>query len=250
MEPRKRGRKQAAKTREEWGLVPNPLARFRPVVFAAPRDTKPHATTDRRLRRLDEIRKIILCSCHVVDLQLTCDQVFFPFCLVNNFREKRETKNRTVGSERPNKGTGHNKFVWREPTLSRRHQPSHEHYRQNFNLLALKFEFTQKYSTSKSQQLLDKQEKRSLSLIIIFYCWIEGWLCSWKTPSFEVEKEEEEEGGGRWCRQRPPSILWFGGSCSSIVVLSTFRRGEKTAPKNSAWSQVKQSTLHVLFWDL
>ena len=32
-------------------------------------------------------------------------------------------------------------------------------------------------------------------------------------PSFEVE-----EGG---CRQRPPSILWFGGSCSSIVVLTT-----------------------------
>ena len=34
-----------------------------------------------------------------------------------------------------------------------------------------------------------------------------------KTPSFEVE-----EGG---CRQRPPSILGFGGSCSSIVVLTT-----------------------------
>ena len=34
-----------------------------------------------------------------------------------------------------------------------------------------------------------------------------------KTPSFEVEE------GGR--RQRPPSILWFGGSCSSIVVLTT-----------------------------
>ena len=36
-----------------------------------------------------------------------------------------------------------------------------------------------------------------------------------KTPSFEVE-----EGG---CRQRPPSILWFGGSCSSVrvVVLTT-----------------------------
>ena len=33
------------------------------------------------------------------------------------------------------------------------------------------------------------------------------------TPSFEVE-----EGG---CRQRSPSTLWFGGSCSSIVVLTT-----------------------------
>ena len=40
-----------------------------------------------------------------------------------------------------------------------------------------------------------------------------------KTPSFEVE----EEG----CRQRPPStcILWFGGFCSSIVVLSTSLTG-------------------------
>ena len=37
-----------------------------------------------------------------------------------------------------------------------------------------------------------------------------------KTPSFEVE-----EGG---CRQRPPSILGFGGSCSSIVVLTTSLR--------------------------
>ena len=34
-----------------------------------------------------------------------------------------------------------------------------------------------------------------------------------KTPFFEVE-----EGG---CRQRPPSILWFGGSYSHIVVLTT-----------------------------
>ena len=34
-----------------------------------------------------------------------------------------------------------------------------------------------------------------------------------KTPSFEVE------GGG--CRQRPPSILEFGRSCSDIVVLTT-----------------------------
>ena len=34
-----------------------------------------------------------------------------------------------------------------------------------------------------------------------------------KTPSFEVEEGE--------CRQRPLSILWFGGSCSSIVVLTT-----------------------------
>ena len=33
------------------------------------------------------------------------------------------------------------------------------------------------------------------------------------TPSFEVE-----EGG---CRQRPPSILGFCGSCSSIAVLTT-----------------------------
>ena len=30
------------------------------------------------------------------------------------------------------------------------------------------------------------------------------------TTSFEVEE------GGR--RQRPPSVLWFDGSCSSIVV--------------------------------
>ena len=28
------------------------------------------------------------------------------------------------------------------------------------------------------------------------------------------------EGGGV-CRQRPPSVLGFGGSCSSIVVLTT-----------------------------
>ena len=34
-----------------------------------------------------------------------------------------------------------------------------------------------------------------------------------KTPSFKVE-----EGG---CRQRPPSILGLGGSCSSTVVLTT-----------------------------
>ena len=34
-----------------------------------------------------------------------------------------------------------------------------------------------------------------------------------KRPSFEVEEEE--------CRQRQPSILKFGGSCSSIVVLTT-----------------------------
>ena len=34
-----------------------------------------------------------------------------------------------------------------------------------------------------------------------------------KTPSFEGE-----EGG---CRQTPPSTLGFGGSCSSIVVLTT-----------------------------
>ena len=37
-----------------------------------------------------------------------------------------------------------------------------------------------------------------------------------KTSSFEVE-----EGG---CRQRLPSILWFGGSSSSIVVLTTYLR--------------------------
>ena len=35
-----------------------------------------------------------------------------------------------------------------------------------------------------------------------------------KTPSFEFE----EEG----CRQRPPSILWFVWSRSSMVVLTTF----------------------------
>ena len=34
-----------------------------------------------------------------------------------------------------------------------------------------------------------------------------------KTPSFEVE-----EGG---YRRRPPSVWWFGGSCSSIVALTT-----------------------------
>ena len=34
-----------------------------------------------------------------------------------------------------------------------------------------------------------------------------------KTPSFDVK-----QGG---CRQTPPTFLWFGGSCSSIVVLTT-----------------------------
>ena len=34
-----------------------------------------------------------------------------------------------------------------------------------------------------------------------------------KPPSFEVE----EKG----CRQRSPSVLWFCGSCSSIIVLTT-----------------------------
>ena len=41
----------------------------------------------------------------------------------------------------------------------------------------------------------------------------EGGDYATKTPSFDVE-----EGG---CRQRPPSILWFGGSFSSTVVLTT-----------------------------
>ena len=40
-----------------------------------------------------------------------------------------------------------------------------------------------------------------------------------KPPSLEVE--EGRGGGGRGCRQRPLSILWFGGSCSSKVVLTT-----------------------------
>ena len=42
-----------------------------------------------------------------------------------------------------------------------------------------------------------------------------------KTPPFEVE-----EGG---CRQRAPSILWFGGSCSSIAVLTNSLRGDSNA---------------------
>ena len=33
------------------------------------------------------------------------------------------------------------------------------------------------------------------------------------TPSFDVN-----QGG---CRQTPPTILWFGGPCSSVVVLTT-----------------------------
>ena len=34
------------------------------------------------------------------------------------------------------------------------------------------------------------------------------------TPSFDVK-----QGG---CRQStPPTILWFGGSCSSVLVLTT-----------------------------
>ena len=40
-----------------------------------------------------------------------------------------------------------------------------------------------------------------------------------KTPSFEVEEGGGERG--RRCRQRPPSVLWFGESCSSTVVLTT-----------------------------
>ena len=44
-----------------------------------------------------------------------------------------------------------------------------------------------------------------------------------KTPSFE----EGGGGGGGWvCRQRPPPILGLGGSCSSIVVLTTSLRSK------------------------
>ena len=80
-------------------------------------------------------------------------------------------------------------------------------------LLALEFELRQNYLASKYQALLDKQQKRGLNLIVICTAEKRGGYAI-KTPSFEVE-----EGG---CRQRPPSILWFGrGSCSSTVVLTT-----------------------------
>ena len=34
-----------------------------------------------------------------------------------------------------------------------------------------------------------------------------------KTPSFDVKQQG--------CRQTPPAILWFGGSRSSVAVLTT-----------------------------
>ena len=70
--------------------------------------------------------------------------------------------------------------------------------------------------------MLDKQEKSGLNLTVIFYCWIEGWLCN-KDTIFDVK-----QGG---CRQTPPTILWFGGSCSSVAVLTT-------SLKNKAHSSV------------
>ena len=45
-----------------------------------------------------------------------------------------------------------------------------------------------------------------MNLIVIFNWWIEGGYAI-KTPSFEVEEGK--------CRKRPPSVLWFGGSCLS-----------------------------------
>ena len=45
--------------------------------------------------------------------------------------------------------------------------------------------------------------------------------CVIKTPSCEDEKGGGGGGGGRACRQRPPTILWFGVSCTSIIVLTT-----------------------------
>ena len=37
-------------------------------------------------------------------------------------------------------------------------------------------------------------------------------------PAFEVEKG----GWGEECRQKPPSVLWFGGPCSSSSRYSSF----------------------------
>ena len=58
-------------------------------------------------------------------------------------------------------GNWSNKFNRRGPTLSgvgsyRRHHLSHEHYQQTV-LLAIKFELTHKYSSSKYQNCSDKQ---------------------------------------------------------------------------------------------
>ena len=55
--------------------------------------------------------------------------------------------------------------------------------------------------------LLDIQCKRGGEFIIAL-----------KAPSFEVEE-------GR-CSLRPPSFLWFGGSCSSIVVNTVLTRAQ------------------------
>lgn len=70
-----------------------------------------------------------------------------------------------------------------------------------------------KYSISKSQHCLINK-KSEFESHCHFYGWIEGWLCK-KTLSFEVE------GRGEGVKQGPPSILLFGGSCSSKVVVTT-----------------------------
>ena len=60
----------------------------------------------------------------------------------------------------------------------------------------------------------NKERKTRKSEVLESHCHFllldRGGVYAIKTASFEVE-----EGG--W-RQRLPSMLWFGGSCSSIVV--------------------------------
>ena len=65
-----------------------------------------------------------------------------------------------------------------------------------------------------------------------------------KTPSFEVE--EGWGGGGRGCRQRPPYLLWFGGSCSSIVVLTTSPRNSDLVVKKICSSFSKMLARYFL----
>ena len=61
--------------------------------------------------------------------------------------------------------------------------------------------------------------KETTYLRTLFYCWIEGWLCNEDT-SFDFK----QEGG----RHTPPTILWFGGPCSSVVVFTTYGKRANT----------------------
>ena len=60
-----------------------------------------------------------------------------------------------------------------------------------------------------------------------------------KTPSFDVK-----QGG---CRQTPPTILWFGGSCSSLVVLTSSQLLRQICWKCSVWLAGKNSLVQVLY---